>query len=295
MAFLAVIIAYKYDEKFAYEKQYRSGAKMRQWRLIDDCPAVGAYNMAVDEVILESVSSGSALPTLRLYAWNPPCLSLGYGQKSSDVDFERAASLGWDVVRRPTGGRAILHTDELTYSLTLPADHDLASGTVVDSYRRISNALVSGLSLLGLSSQADRHAERSNPGAVCFETPSHYEITVEGRKLVGSAQLRRHAGILQHGSIPLSGDLSRICDALAYPDDAAREFAKSHVHIRAITLGEALNRPISWRTVADALIQGFSETFDVTFSPESLTPSEQSRAAHLAADTYANPNWTRRR
>ncbi|MEO8608939.1 MAG: lipoate--protein ligase family protein [Chloroflexota bacterium] len=268
---------------------------MRQWRLIDDCPAIGAYNMAVDEAIFESVSSGAALPTLRIYAWNPPCLSLGYGQKSSDVDFARAASLGWDVVRRPTGGRAILHTGELTYSLTLPADDDLASGTVVDSYRRISAALVSGFSLLGLTSQADRRAERSVSGPVCFETPSHYEITVEGRKLVGSAQLRRHAGILQHGSIPLTGDLSRICDALAYPDDLSRESAKFHVHARAITLSEALNRPISWRTLAAALIQGFSQTFDVTFSPESLTPIEQSRAAHLTTDIYTNPHWTRRR
>ena len=268
---------------------------MRQWRLIDDCPAVGAYNMALDEAILDAVSSRRVEPTLRLYAWNPPCLSLGYGQKSSDLDFARAESLGWDVVRRPTGGRAILHTDELTYSLTLPADDDLASGTVVDSYRRISAALVSGLSNLGLASQADRRAERSVSGAVCFETPSHYEITVEGRKLVGSAQLRRHAGILQHGSLPLSGDLSRICDALVYPDDPSRASAKSHVHARAITLSEALNRPISWRILADALILGFSEAFAVTFAPESLTAAEHARATHLSAEIYNNPDWTRRR
>lgn len=89
---------------------------MRQWRLINDFPAFGTRNMAVDEAILQSVTDGRALPTLRLYRWNPPCLSLGYGQKSSDVDFARAAALGWDVVRRPTGGRAILHTDEVTYS-----------------------------------------------------------------------------------------------------------------------------------------------------------------------------------
>jgi lipoate-protein ligase A len=268
---------------------------MRQWRLIDDCPAVGAYNMAVDEAILDAVSSRTVLPTVRLYAWNPPSLSLGYGQKSADVDFARAASLGWDVVRRPTGGRAILHTDELTYSLSLPADDDLASGTVVDSYRRISAALIAGLSNLGLSTQADRRADQAASGAVCFEIPSHYEITVAGRKLVGSAQLRRHAGILQHGSIPLSGDLSRICDALAYPDEAARASAKSHVQMRAVTLGDALSRSISWRTAADSLIRGFSETFAVTFVSESLTPAEQSHAAHLTTAVYANPDWTRRR
>jgi lipoate-protein ligase A len=251
--------------------------------------------MAADEAILQFVSSYEVLPTLRLYAWNPPCLSLGYGQKSADVDFERASSLGWDVVRRPTGGRAILHADELTYSLTLPIDDDLASGTVIDSYRRISAALVSGLSYLGVFVEADYRADRAVPGAVCFETPSHYEITVSGRKLVGSAQLRRHAGILQHGSIPLSGDLSRICDALAYPDDAARESAKFHVHTRAITLSDSLHADITWRAAADALIQGFAETFNVTFFLDSLTPAEQSRAAQLAAETYATPAWTLRR
>jgi lipoate-protein ligase A len=156
---------------------------MRQWRLIDDFPAFGTRNMAVDEAILQSVTEGRALPTLRLYSWNPPCLSLGYGQKSSDVDFERAAALGWQVVRRPTGGRAILHTDEMTYSLSLPVDDDLAAGTVIDSYRRISTALIAGLSRLGIQPGADRRTEPSaRIGPVCFEIPSHYEITVEGRK-----------------------------------------------------------------------------------------------------------------
>jgi lipoyl(octanoyl) transferase len=252
--------------------------------------------MAVDEAILESVSARDALPTLRLYAWNPPCLSLGYGQKSADVDLDRAASLGWDVVRRPTGGRAILHTDELTYSLSLPVEDEIASGSVIDSYRRISAALTAALSLLGLSSQADRRAERHpQGGAVCFETPSHYEITVAGRKLVGSAQLRRHAGILQHGSLPLTGDVSRICDVLTYPDEPTREAAKSQVRSRAITLTESLQTEISWRTAADALIQGFAQTFDVNFSFASITPAEHSRASHLTSQTYTNPAWTLRR
>src|SRR6185295_7261954 len=95
---------------------------MRQWRLIYDLPTTGAANMAADEAVLQAVSAGESMPTLRLYGWSPPCLSLGYGQKTRDVDFERIAANGWDVVRRPTGGRAILHVDELTYSVSLPAD-----------------------------------------------------------------------------------------------------------------------------------------------------------------------------
>src|SRR5690349_10912993 len=111
---------------------------MRQWRLIYDIPANGAWNMAVDESLVESVGAGQSPPTLRFYSWNSPCLSLGYGQRFTDVDVTRVDQLGWDVVRRPTGGRAILHTDELTYSLSLPADDDLAAGTIVESYQRIS-------------------------------------------------------------------------------------------------------------------------------------------------------------
>lgn len=269
---------------------------MRQWRLIDDYPAFAARNMAVDEAVLQSVTERCALPSLRLYRWNPPCLSLGYGQKASDVDFARTASLGWDVVRRPTGGRAILHADELTYSLVLPADDDLAAGTVIDSYRRISAALVAGLSGLGLQPGADRRTESSGKiGPVCFETPSHYEITVNGRKLVGSAQLRRHGGILQHGCLPLSGDLTRICDTLAYPDESTRAAAKNVVRARAITLSDALGAAITYENAARAIVQGFVDIFDVHFTRASLTPSEQCHADQLLANIYANPTWTHRR
>jgi len=269
---------------------------MRQWRLICDTPLSGAHNMAVDEAILSAVTAGEVLPTLRLYQWHPPCLSLGYAQKSSDVDFARVEINGWQVVRRPTGGRAILHTDELTYSVVLPSDHPLVAGDVVESYRRISQALVAGLNLLGLHSEADKRAERGNfSGAVCFETPSHYEITVSGRKLVGSAQVRRKGSVLQHGSLPLHGDLTRICDALYYPSESSRAQAKAQVHSRAITLAEAIGQSLDWQTVADALTQGFSQTFDLEFVPATLSELESERALHYLTDVYANDIWTLRR
>lgn len=282
---------------------------MRQWRLIYDLPTAGRYNMAIDEAILLAVGAGRTLPTLRLYAWEPPCLSLGYGQKASDVDFARASALGWDVVRRPTGGRAILHTDELTYSVTLPAGDPIAAGDVVESYRRLSRALVAGLEKLGVSPQADRRAERAGGGgAVCFETPSHYEITVGGRKLIGSAQVRRQEGILQHGSLPLCGDLGRINEALVYPDEAARENAKPQVRARAATLAEAVyaltpdpprrgmeGKEISWRAAADAIVEGFAETFEITFERGGLSDAERAEAERLAVEVYGNEDYTRRR
>jgi lipoate-protein ligase A len=269
---------------------------MRQWRLIYDNPAIGAWNMAVDEAIMEAVGAENVPPTLRLYAWNPACLSLGYGQRYTDVDFARLGHLGWDIVRRPTGGRAILHTDELTYSLSLPASDELAAGTIVESYRRISLALLSGLTQLGASPHADQRAERIESGAVCFETPSHYEITVDGRKLVGSAQVRRKNAVLQHGTLPLFGDIARICEALVFEDDAALQSAKDHVCQRAVTLADALGFEVSWDEVASAVIQGFIDTYAVDFDDyeNTLTEAEFTRAQQLMSEVYTTPEWTHR-
>ena len=184
------------------------------WRLIHTPPAGGAWNMAVDEAILEGARAGAVLPTLRLYAWQPPCLSLGYAQPFSDVALPRLAALGWDVVRRPTGGRAILHTDELTYSVTGPQDEPRLAGSVLESYQRLSAALLEALRQLNLPAQAaGAHlsaAEGADPkGPVCFEVPSDYEIVVGGKKLIGSAQARRKGGVLQHGALPLHLVLGR--------------------------------------------------------------------------------------
>jgi lipoate-protein ligase A len=266
---------------------------MRQWRLIYDCPTCGPRSMALDEAIL---MGDFPQPTLRLYAWEPFCLSLGYGQRAADVDKERLNAHGWDIVRRPTGGRAILHGDELTYSLVLPAGHALGTGSVVDSYRRISRALVTVLEDLGARPEADHRAERVRSGAVCFETPSHYEVTVQGRKLIGSAQLRREAGILQHGSLPLTVDIARICDVLYYPDEASREVARDQVRARAITLSDALGgEAITWQAAADVLVSGFADTFEIELIPGEWTPDEQTLAARLVEEKYDNPEWTFRR
>jgi lipoate-protein ligase A len=266
---------------------------MRQWRLIYDCPTCGPRNMAQDEAIL---IGDFAQPTLRVYAWKPFCLSLGYGQRAADVDVERLLAHKWDIVRRPTGGRAILHGDEFTYSLVLPAGHPLAAGSVVDSYRRISRTLVTALEYLGAQTEADQRAERVRGGAVCFETPSHYEVTVHGRKLIGSAQLRREAGILQHGSLPLIGDIARICDVLDYPDESSREGSRDQVRARAITLNDALDSvAVTWQQVADAIVRGFADTFAIELIPGELTQAEQKLAEQLVAEKYDNPEWTFRR
>ncbi len=265
---------------------------MRQWRLIYDYPTCGPRNMAVDEAVL---IGGFAQPTLRLYAWEPFCLSFGYGPRAVDADLGRLAAYGWGIVRRPTGGRAILHGDELTYSLVLPAGHPLAAGSVLDSYRRISQALVTGLEYLGAQPKADQRTDRMRSGAVCFETPSHYELTAQGRKLIGSAQLRREAGMLQHGSLPLTGDITRICDVLHNPDEASRENSRNQVRARAITLETALGRAVTWQTAAEAIVHGFVETFGIDLIRGELTHTEQEQAVRLSTEVYENSAWTFRR
>lgn len=269
---------------------------MRQWRLIYDTPALGACNMAIDDAILSSVASGSNLPTLRLYGWSCPTLSLGYGQRAHEADRALLTAQGVQLVRRPTGGRAIFHADELTYSLALPIQHPLAQGSVVESYRKISEALLLALKSLGARVAAERSAAaESPPSAVCFDTPSHYEIAVDGRKLVGSAQARRRDGILQHGTLPLMSDLGRICDVLTYPDETTRQAAKADVRNRASTLEQALGRRVDWLTAADAVANGFAQAFGIGFVRDGLHPNERTAAEKLVDEVYGNDNWTFRR
>ncbi len=249
--------------------------------------------MAMDEALLNCIE---VVPVLRFYAWNPLCLSLGYGQRSVDVDRARLSRSGWEVVRRPSGGRAILHGTDLTYSLILPAGHPLTIGGVIASYERISRALILGLERLGAVIRADQRDDRERSGAVCFETPSHYEITANGRKLVGSAQLRRGSGVLQHGSLPLHGDISQICDVLAYPDETARELARRQVRTRALTLSEALSGSVpDWQVVAESIAAGFEECLEVDLIRDVTTPAEHKTALQIAEQIYSQDNWTWRR
>lgn len=267
------------------------------WRLLITPPAHGSWNMAVDEAILESTTRGDVNPTLRLFAWQPACLSLGYAQSVSDVDLVRLAQCGWDLVRRPTGGKAILHTDELTYSVTGPQAEPRLVGSVLESYQRLSAALLKALHLLGIPAQSQAeiiHGHNKAKGPVCFEVPSNYEITVEGKKLIGSAQARRREGVLQHGTLPLYGDLTRITTVLTFPDIASRSLAAERLTMRAITAEQVLGYPLAWETAAQAFTVAFEETLDLTLTNAELTPTEISRALELEREKYSHVSWTER-
>lgn len=266
-----------------------------KWRLLITPPAPGAWNMAVDEAILEQVGRGQSLPTLRLYAWHPPCLSLGYAQPVRDVDRLRLRDLGWDLVRRPTGGRAILHTDELTYAVIGPLDETRLEGSLLESYRRLAQALLVSLQILSLPAQANPDsAGGPAAGPVCFEVPSNYEITVDGKKLIGSAQARRKEGVLQHGSLPLNGDLGRILQALVFPDEESRIRAAVRLHQRAATVEEVLGSPPTWEQACQAFIAGFTWELNLDLVEQALTRHENTRLQELVEVKYANASWTER-
>jgi lipoate-protein ligase A len=269
---------------------------MTIWRLIITPPARGAWNMALDESILEHIGSGESIPTLRLYAWNPACLSLGHAQPFADVDITRLKQHGWEVVRRATGGRAILHTDELTYSVIAPSNEPRMEGSVLESYSRLAQALLLAVQNLEIpvEMKEGKANDGSTPNPVCFEVPSTYEITVNGKKLIGSAQARKKEGVLQHGTLPLTGDLTRICQALVFENESARENASKRLLERATTVESALGRGISWETAAQAFVHAFEAQLGLRLERGELSESESKRTEELVREKYDHPSWTER-
>lgn len=252
--------------------------------------------MAIDEAIALAVAEHLVPPTLRFYAWDPPCVSLGRHQSLSAVNVPRCVELGYDIVRRPTGGRAILHTDELTYSVVAPTDHPLMAGLVLDVYLRLAEGLVAGLQWLGVP--ADPAPGTSRPGpdvsAACFEVPSAYEIVSGGKKLLGSAQNRRSGFVLQHGSLPLRGDLTRLVDCLALSGETERDVLRCSLSEHAITLEMAAGRSIGFEEAAEALAAGFESALSIELVPGDLTEAEVVQGADLSRDKYGHRDWTER-
>lgn len=262
---------------------------METWRLLIDAPADGATNMARDEALLQAHAAGMTPPTIRLYQWQPACLSLGRFQRSVDVDWEACARDSVDVVRRLSGGRALLHADELTYAVIACTDHPLFAGrrSILHSYHDISMALLHGLRQLCVAAELAPAARRRDVSMACFDTPAAFELTVSGRKLVGSAQARREGALLQHGAIPFSPHAARLQSLLICPIP--------DLNSTMMTLDEALGQPANAAAVADALVAGFQAAWNIALEPGTLTPEEQTLEHELRATRYTNDAWTRAR
>jgi lipoate-protein ligase A len=233
------------------------------WRLLHDVDATRSaeQQMAADVAMLDAVADG-APPVLRLYRWNPPALSLGHFQPAADVDDEACARAGVATVRRPTGGRALLHGGDLTYAVAMPRPAG-AAGRVDAVYCLLAAALIAGLGRLGVDAAVARHDERAS-GPVCFTSMQGADLRVGERKLCGSAQVRRGGAVLQHGSVLLRRlPVDEVALVRLRPGDDTRR-ARERLRAQTVTL-EELGAEASADAVAEALVHGFRSTLDVDF------------------------------
>lgn len=256
---------------------------LRRWRLLDTPPAPGAWNMALDEALAASVRAGGP-PVLRFYRWRPACLSLGRNQPAAGYDRAALAARGIDVVRRPTGGRAVLHDRELTYSAVLP---DGALGGPLEAYAALNRALVAGLARLGVTARLHDAAGARAPVpslAPCFEAPVAGEVTAGGRKLVGSAQRRWDGVLLQHGSLPLEDDQAALAELLAGRERRAEAAPPA-------CLAGLLGAVPAWEALTAALGAGVREVLGVEPVPDEPSAAEVAGAAALRR-RYDDPAWT---
>ncbi len=247
-------------------------AQATRWRLIVDGNLPGARNMARDVAILHAVSDGVAPPTLRLYGWDPPCLTLGrhQGTDAANLEFCRAEDI--DVVRRPTGGRALLHDLELTYAVAAPVGSGPLPRGLQDAYRTICNALVRAMQVLGVDAEltgGDVNLQLPGPTSTvpCFEAPAGGEVVVAGRKLIGSAMRAHGSTILQHGAILIGWNGRLQAGAMGLPDD-------SSLRPQVTTLEDETGACVRRSVLEEALVGAFTEILGVRFETGDMNSVE---------------------
>jgi lipoate-protein ligase A len=280
---------------------------MEKWRFIRSGIDSPAYNMAMDEAITIAHSEGKVPPTLRFYGWNPPTLSIGYFQKAAaEIDLAAVEQQGIGFVRRPTGGRAVLHDQELTYSITVSENYPGMPSGVTEAYRVLSEGLLRGFQQLGLDARmvhletiGEKHSVVQETSAACFDAPSWYELVVEGRKVAGSAQMRHKGAVLQHGSVLLELDAAQLFNLLRFPSEAVKQRLQKSFEGKAIAINMLRSElGLSRVTLAEAeaaFLQGFAEGMDVEFEAAEPTEYEQKLAGQLVLEKYATEAWNLRK
>jgi len=273
------------------------------WRFIDSGNCSPSFNMALDEALLDWHSEGKIPPVIRFYGWDPATLSIGYFQKvEKEIDLEAVKAHGLGFVRRPTGGRGVLHEHELTYSVIVSEEHPEMPKTVTEAYRVISEGILKGFHHLGLEAyfavprtEEEKSALKNPRSAVCFDAPSWYELVVEGRKVAGSAQTRQKGVILQHGSILLDLDEEKLFSLFKYPNERVKERMKSAFKNKAVAINEISSRRISLEEAKKAFYQGFAEGLNITLEPYTLNEEELAYVNKIAKERYESDEWNFKR
>ncbi len=265
---------------------------MEKLRFIDLETHTAAENMAIDETVMISVERREAPPTFRLYRWKPSAVSLGTFQSlrsdgnldfcflqsvRTEVDLDYCKTHGISIVRRLTGGSAVYHDSEgeITYSIVVPKGHRLSPPDIEESYRTICQGVVRGLKQLGIDA-AIKHVN---------------DIHVEGKKISGSAQTRRHDCMLQHGSVMLGLDMSTVFSVLRLGAADTSGKMTREVRERMTSVRELLGRQVGFNELRDAMVVGFSEALNVNLVLGSLSQNERNRAAELAVSKYETETW----
>jgi lipoyl(octanoyl) transferase len=253
-----------------------------------------AMNMAIDESILIHHLKGEVPPTLRVFRWTQPSISLGRFQSiEREIVSEQCLERGVAMVRRPTGGRAVYHRDEFTYSIVMSKRFGVPSG-IVAAYAFLAQGLLAALSFLGVEAELSAGRVSKNPSAACFASSTQADLTSGGFKLIGSAQVWKDDTLLQQGSIPLDDRAAEFFSMLRFPNETARKEALAQYSEKTAPL-HTFAPNATWDAVADAFKSGFSTALQVDFVPGMLSQSEWELANQLVADKYSKLEWRKER
>jgi lipoate-protein ligase A len=256
----------------------------RKFRFINSGKNSGSMNMAIDEAVLTGLREGISTPVIRIYSWNPATISIGYFQSAEDIDLESCRNDGIGVVRRMTGGRAVLHDHELTYSF-LCTEQDFQPFKKKEIFLFIAQCLVNALNWLGIESKVAEKTAGDLRSANCFAAPAQFEIeSIERGKLIGSAQVIKDGVLLQHGAIPLTDSYRNISKYLKTVAPFTKNIS-SLQQVSEMSFGE--------EELLKALREGFQKR--VVLEDGKLTDFERDLAAKLAVEKYGNDDWMFRR
>jgi len=273
--------------------------KYPKWIFINSGEGTPSFNMALDEALLNWHSQGLIPPVIRFYGWQPAALSIGYFQKvEKEIDMEAVERLGLGFVRRPTGGRGVLHEHELTYSIIVSEAYPDMPETVTEAYRVLSEGLLKGFQNLGLEAYfsvpdtENKRADLKKPkSAVCFDAPSWYEMVVEGKKVAGSAQTRQKGVILQHGAILIDLDAEKLLSVFKFQNEEAKERMRIKIPEKAVAINSLRAKPATAEECVVAFKAGFEQALSIELEPYILTEQQLAEVKALEQKKYANSEW----
>lgn len=253
---------------------------MKKWRLLDTVAMPASLNMAIDKALLEMHARNESPATLRFYQWSPPAVSLGYFQRRHSIDLAACRKAGLDLVRRPTGGRAVLHLNDLTYSVVAGVEEGIPR-SLPNAYRLLCEGLLAGFRLLGFEAESGQEKTRSSQSDICFMRTAIGDIVFLGKKFLGNAQTWTGSSMLQHGSITLSPQGQTWSDILKA--DIPKETLRDKIKTATTSLEEILCRSMNLDEIKAGLTEGMARTLGADFCRAGLTPEELQLAKQIAS------------